>query len=198
MPIMTLLPLLATVAISAPEADTGFIRRMLSSKPAGNVFADLLVGPDGRVEHCELLYTEDSRRKAERYCEATLGLEAGEPGIGPDGNPAYGVATFDLVVRPDGVPNARVPARPADIEVGVASLPAQYGTRLRVPLVVFVSDGGRVLDCATDGNGPADYVAVACQQLRQGTLPVRHNKADAPVAYVDGLLADFVVEPAVP
>ena len=194
---MTFLPILAAAAMSVPNAEAdGFAQRMFRAKPDGNVFTDLFLGPDGRVEHCVVIYSEGSRRDGERYCEVALGLMAGEPALGPDGNAAYGMANFDLIVRPEGVPNARVPSRPADIELTVASLPARFGARLRVRVAVFVSDSGVVLECMTEGEGPADYGAAACQQLGQIPRPIMRNTADKAVAYVDGLLVDFVVEPA--
>lgn len=173
---------------------------MLPAVPAGNVFADLLVGPDGRVERCKVIYSEGSARDGERYCQRAIGLKSGEPALGPDGNSAYGMADFDLVARPVGVPKARVPSRPADIELTVETLPAQFGSKLRVRVAVFVSDSGAVLNCERDSisTAPASYATAACQQLRQMPRPVMRNRADEAVSYVDGVAVDFVVETPTP
>jgi hypothetical protein len=197
---MIFLPFLAAAAMSVPDAELDFSRRMLPSKPDGNVFADLLVGPDGRVERCKVIYSEGSTRDDERYCQRTIGLESGEPARGPDGNPAYGVARFDLIVRPVGVRNVRVPTRPPDIELTVGSLPEEFGSKLKVAVVIFVSESGAVLNCERypSTTAPASYASAACQQLRQMALPVMQNQADVAVAYVVGLDVDFVVETPAP
>jgi len=194
---MIVLPILAAAAMSVANADVAFSRRMLPARPgSGNVFADLLVGPDGRVERCKVIYSRGSARAGERYCERAIGLKSGEPALGPDGNPAYGMADFDLVVRPVGVPNVRVPSRPADFELTVTSLPEQFGSKLRVLVALFVSETGAVLNCERnpDSVAPASYGTAACEQLQQMARPVMRNRAEAAVPYVDGVVVDFVVE----
>jgi hypothetical protein len=194
--LLTILPFLAAAAMSVPDPDIDFSRSMFRSKPDGNVYTDLLLDTHGRVEQCKVVYSEGSSRDNERYCERAIGRDAGEPAIGPGGDPTYGMAHFDLIVRPEGVPNARVPSRPAEIELTVGSLPADFGRRMAVTVAVFVHASGTVLNCERlpHARTPASYGSAACRQLQQEPRPVIHNAAGEAVAYMDNVDVNFVVE----
>jgi hypothetical protein len=169
----------------------GWLRRLAG----GDVLSDLLVNPDGRVELCQVLYSKAPRRNVDRFCEVAVGLKSGNPAIGPDGKPAYGLATLDLYARLVASPRKPEPSRPADLDVIVASLPVRFGNKLRIVADVFVSETGEVQECGPSYDQPANLVEGACQQVRQHSRPVMHSRANEPVAYVADVLVDFATEP---
>ena len=112
---MIAFPLFAAAAMSVPDPNIQFSRAMLPAMPSANMLTDLLLAPAGRVGQCKVIVSGASSRENDRYCERAIGRDAGEPAIGPDGSPAYGMVPFDLIARAEGVSNARVPTRPADL-----------------------------------------------------------------------------------
>jgi len=191
---MIVLPILAASVMSVPELERDFVRRVARNRPGNEVIAEMLLGPDGRVEQCKVLFPAPDSRPSKRFCEAAIGQKAADPPVGPDGNPTYGVVSFNVILTPAGTPPNWARTWAPDIEMTVATLPDQYGTRARVNLVAFVSEEGSIVECGALGDSSAAYAAVACDQLKQEPRPVMRNRAGEPVAHVDSLLADFVLE----
>ncbi|MGZ3248193.1 MAG: hypothetical protein ACXWJC_01480 [Croceibacterium sp.] len=107
---MLLIPFLASALMSAPEMsapalrDNDFARKLRGGLGSGAIFADLFVTPEGKVEGCEVTYSQQSKTQSARFCTNVVGLSVSNPAVGPDGKPEYGVFQFGRIVAEAGSP----------------------------------------------------------------------------------------------
>jgi hypothetical protein len=183
---MALIPLLVAAALAAPQPDAEALALKLlpGVQLPGTIMVDLFVGPDGTVLSCDVAYAERSKADGETYCRNSIGQKVTKPATGPDGAAAYGVLRFGRVTGQA--------LRAPDMELQVASLPAPYTSRMRVPAIAWVDAAGKLAGCEADPAAPAAYGKVACQQLQQVPLSVRQDASGRPVPYVARLDVDFV------
>jgi hypothetical protein len=184
MPLLPILVAAAALAAPAPDAEALALKLLPGVQLPGTIMVDLFVGPDGTILGCDVAYSERSKADGETYCRNAVGQKVTKPATGPDGAAAYGVLRFGRV--------AQQAVRAPDLELQVASLPAPYTSRMRVPTVAWVDPAGKLAGCEPDPGALAAYGKVACQQLQQVPLTVRHDAKGQAVPYVARLDVDFV------
>jgi len=161
---------------------------------SGAIFADLFVSPEGKVEGCEVTYSQQTKAQSVRLCTNLVGLTVSNPAVGPDGKREYGVFQFGRIVvetvssGPGSPPKFEVPP---DLEVNVNELPGKNQKKLRVGLTILVDDHGAVVACQGAQDAPADYAQVACGQAKLLRTRVRTSAAGTAVRYVSNFVVDF-------
>lgn len=161
--------------------------------------AKLLVDSDGKVEGCEVDYSQAPKAESAKFCQNLMGLKLARPAIGPDGKPAFGILEISRIATKVDVfdrklPNAPIYEPPPDLELSVNILPEKNQKRMRLGLTILVDDHGAISACQPPEHSEAGYGRVACEQVKQMTSGVKTNAAGVAVPYVADFVVDFVLD----
>jgi len=113
-----------------------------------------------------------------------------------DGTAVHGTVLFSMIARSGDRSQASPFARTPDLIVSVQNLPKQNPGKLTINTLVLVDSQGATVECSAGDEGArADFLAVACEQLKQVRPLIRRDPSGDPVPYVTDLTVEFVAAP---
>jgi len=189
-------------AMAPAQTNIDFARWAMSKSEARResdavaVELELWVGPDGKVEGCNVARFAGTEAAAKNLCDQTVGQRV-TPARDAQGSASYGVARATVVAARDDVQvrndlrralDGSAPIEDVVLAEGVGA-PLEYYT-------VLVDSEGEIGECQASADAPAESAAAVCGELAGEQRPVRLSKAGAAVAYVERLRVRYAPPPA--
>ncbi len=187
--------------LAAPVTEKNVSRAMLRHYPqaalakgkSAAAFVEFWVDPGGKVYDCKTLTHIGDEALASEACRILLKINV-KPAKDADGLAAYGrvqtLVRFFLPGTESGREIASLAPSP-DLRLSVVSLPSEFATELETTLVGLVDTEGRIVQCETSEDAPANYGRVACDTLSASRLAKGVDKDGSPVSYVTSLSVRF-------
>ena len=188
--ITALLPAVAAMSFTVPALGDDFERRLSGRDDGiGAAVIELFVSPQGRIDDCEVTYTEYEEAANARLCRLLRDHEVEQPARGADGAAMHG--RLVLVRTSEGImqlPDEGV-YPPPELEIAVASL-FSGEERETITVALLVDVQGAVLQC--EGFAASPLTAAACKQAMEADQPVKRTANGVAVNYVSPVTVDFV------
>lgn len=180
---LILAPLFLAAAIEMPKPSGTTLRKLAGEGGIGGMI-EFFVDPKGRVVDCRDKKTKLVPEYIAPTCKRAMGRDIGRGARDHQGDPIHSVVDGGEII------GMLYPARlTSDLAVMVASMPGGQ-KRLRTVSVVLINEQGRVDQC----EGESPFARAACQQAVNHQFDVRFDADGNPVAFVDSLIVDFVLE----
>src|SRR5262245_222357 len=179
----------ATSQLSAPEPKEvwfepiDFWPQVLAQQSLSSVRLRITVGPDSRVQTCEIEQSSGNSAFDVQVCEITMKRARFRAATLQNGTPAYGAYRVPLVWtafppswyhrRPPGVQPK------GDLNLTVASLPKAKRLPIKIDIALAVEADGRVVGCETDDRKQdPTLVGLACQEMASEYRPIPARRTD--------------------
>jgi len=159
----------------------------------GSIFYKLVVGPDGKVDRCNVQAASAQSGDWDKFCGHVKLRFSYRPAKDQAGDPTYYVLEEnDAFVLPGTwIRDAQKPG--SDFVVDVARLPGSTDGKLDVAVNIAVDATGKLQQCNAPAKAPQPTLSrLACEQLMANWAPMpERNAAGLPISYVRQMQVEF-------